>query len=57
MFMDWRVARYTHGHDVTISARPLGRFERIVVMGRLVTLLEMEGWEQTQPHDPLRPCA
>jgi len=35
-----------HGHDGTISARSLARFERIAVMGRLVTLLEMEGWER-----------
>ena len=45
--VDTRVARYTHWHDVTISAWRVGPIDLLTVDPYVV--LEMQAWERTHP--------
>lgn len=44
--MDARVAAYTRGHALTISAWRWGPFARLVVVDEPLVALELQAWEQ-----------
>lgn len=53
VFMDMRVARYTHWRDLTISGWHLGPLDHLTVGPG--EILAMQDWEQVHPKDRQRP--